>query len=64
VSCIGRHRPPRLIGEGGPSTHFSLEDGGNMFLSNVAEVLLHMVKLTPIRIKFNSLNLLELPDAT
>jgi hypothetical protein len=64
VSCIGRYRPPRLVGEGGLSTHFSLEDGGNMFLSKVAKVLLHVVKLTPTEIKVNTLNLLELPDAT
>jgi len=64
VSCISRYRPPRLIGEGGPSTHFSLEDGSNIFLSNAAKVLLHMVKLTQTRIEVNSLNLLELPGAT
>jgi hypothetical protein len=64
VSCIGRYRPPRLTGEGGLGTHFSLEYGGNMFLSNAAKVLLHVAKLTPTRIKVNTLNLLELPDAT
>ena len=64
MSCISRYRPPGLTGEGGFSTHFSLEDGGNMFLSNAAKVLLHMVKLTSSRIKVNTLNLLELPDAT
>jgi hypothetical protein len=64
VSCISRYGPPGLIGEGGFSTHFSLEDGGNMFLSKMAKVLLHMVKLTPSRTKVSILNLLELPDAT
>jgi hypothetical protein len=64
VSCIGWYRPARLKGEGGLGTHFSLKDGGNMFLSNVAKALLHMVKLTPTRIKVNTSNVVELQDAT
>ena len=63
LSCNGRYTPPRII-EGGLSTHFSLEDGGNMCLSNAVKVLLHMAKLTQTKTKVNTLNFLELPDAT